>query len=260
MSTDIYWFSGSGNSLYLAKRIYEKLNDARLLPVSKAVNESIEKPDRLGLVFPVYAWGPPRIVAEFIEKIPPGKIDYTFAAATFGSAAGSTMAITRRLLGKKGIELDSAFTVKMVENYPPMGGAPSSKKQKANLEAAEPVIEDIAKAVADGRRETGGRGNIFFNLMGKVLYPLFIRGLSKRKKSKFSIDDSCSSCGICAKICPADNITIGDGGRPIWGTRCEQCFACFHWCPEKAVQYGKKTRDQVRYHHPEVRLEEMLPE
>ncbi len=54
------------------------------------------------------------------------------------------------------------------------------------------------------------------------------------------------------------NIELDDEGRPIWGNRCQQCFACFHWCPEEAVQFGRRTEKQPRYHHPEVSLKDML--
>jgi Pyruvate/2-oxoacid:ferredoxin oxidoreductase delta subunit len=47
-------------------------------------------------------------------------------------------------------------------------------------------------------------------------------------------------------------------GKPIWQHRCEQCFACLQWCPEESIQYGKKTQKKKRYHHPEIKLSDML--
>ena len=73
----------------------------------------------------------------------------------------------------------------------------------------------------------------------------------------FWTDDKCNRCGICAKVCPADNITFTDG-RPVWNKRCEQCFACLQWCPQEAIQSGKKTPKYDRYRHPEVALKDML--
>jgi hypothetical protein len=35
-------------------------------------------------------------------------------------------------------------------------------------------------------------------------------------------------------------------------------MACIQWCPQEAIQYGKKTVKYPRYHHPEVVLEDML--
>ena len=221
MSTDIYWFSGSGNSLYVAKRISDKLKNVRLLPISEFVGKPVEIPERLGLVFPVYAWGPPLIVARFIENLPRGGAEYVFAVATCGSSAGSTMTITEGLLKKRGISLSADFSVKMVENYPPMGGAPSVEKQGTKLREAEDVIEEIALAVARGDTGSHGGRSFFFNLIGRLVYPLFRKGVSRQTRVRFLADGACSSCGICTRVCPVGNITEQENGKPVWGTRCE---------------------------------------
>jgi len=75
--------------------------------------------------------------------------------------------------------------------------------------------------------------------------------------TKFWFDDKCNACEICHKICPVGNIAM-DAGKPIWNHRCTQCFACLQWCPQEAIQYGKKTPRYERYHHPEILLKDML--
>lgn len=257
MSTKVFWFSGTGNSLHAAKRIAEGLGDAELVPVAGSVGCVDALPERLGLVFPVYAWGPPAILADFIDGLPKGSPEYVFAVATCGASAGSTMSITRRMLKKRGIALDAGLTVKMVENYPPMGGAPGPEKAGKRLEEAEEEIDTVVEELKEGFRGTRGGSNPFFRVLGRIVYPLFRRNVP-RMAEKFYGDESCTSCGVCVRVCPVSNIEIGGDGRPVWGDHCQQCYACFHWCPEKAVQYGKKTADQNRYHHPGVSLEEML--
>lgn len=257
MGTEIYWFSGSGNSLHVAKRIKEEIKSAKLIPVAEAIGKVEELPQRLGLVFPVYAWGPPALVAEFIENLPAGSSEYVFAVATCGSSPGSTMSITARKLEKRGIGLDASLTLRMVENYPPMGGAPGNEKQAAVLEAAEKELDSIVEKVAEGWRGSSGRNNLFFSLLGRIVYPLFSRNVSKQA-GRFRADERCTSCGICVQVCPVKNIAMEDDGGPVWSNRCQQCFACFHWCPEEAVQFGRRTEKQPRYHHPGVSLKDML--
>lgn len=255
--TRIFWFSGSGNSLHVAKRIAEGIGDAELIHVSDAMGENVDSPENMGLVFPVYAWGPPAIVADFIEALPEIQPEYTFAVATCGASAGPTMSILGKMLKKRGIQLNADFIVKMVENYPPMGGAPGKEEQDDILEESKSAIQDIVKKIESHSEGSHGKRNIFFSLLGRIVYPLFRKNVSKQAR-KFHADDKCTSCGVCVRVCPADTIQLDSDGRPVWGSRCQQCYACFHWCPEEAVQYGKKTRDQVRYHHPGVTLEEML--
>lgn len=257
MSTKIFWFSGSGNSLHVAKKIAEGLGDCELVPVARSMDGIEILPERMGLVFPVYAWGPPKIVVDFIDSLPSGNPEYAFAVATCGASPGSTMSITRGRLKKRGISLDAGLTVKMVENYPPMGGAPGEEKQRESLDAAEEEIDRIIEKLRNGFRGTSGGKNPFFWLLGRIVYPMFRKHVSD-SAGKFFGDGKCTSCGVCVKVCPVSNIELGEDGRPVWGDRCEQCYACFHWCPEEAVQYGKKTEKQNRYHHPGVTLKQML--
>jgi MinD superfamily P-loop ATPase len=86
-----------------------------------------------------------------------------------------------------------------------------------------------------------------------VMYPRFIAGVHDADR-KFTVDDRCTSCGICAAVCPAGNIELGDG-RPAWFHRCEQCMACIHLCPTGAIQAGPKTGTRARYRNPTVQVE-----
>ena len=83
-----------------------------------------------------------------------------------------------------------------------------------------------------------------------------LRSVHKLDKN-FWVDDKCNRCGICLKVCPANNIEMIDE-KPTWHHRCEQCLACIQWCPQEAIQYGRKTLKYLRYHHPEVTLQDML--
>jgi len=73
----------------------------------------------------------------------------------------------------------------------------------------------------------------------------------------FHVDDSCSSCGICEKVCPVSNIKLVEG-KPQWKHKCVQCLACIHYCPEVSIQYGDKTLKRGRYHHPEITVKDMM--
>lgn len=70
------------------------------------------------------------------------------------------------------------------------------------------------------------------------------------------LDDNCIGCGTCAKVCPVRNIEMVED-RPVWQHRCEMCLACDEWCPRKAIHHWCKRRE-IDYHHPEVKLSDML--
>jgi len=256
MKTPIYWFSATGNSLRVARAIRDGLTDAELIPMARAVAEPVPIAQRLGLVFSVHAWGPPEMVTRFIRKLPPLPDAYVFCVMTYGMTPGSAGGITRHLLRERGIDLSAVYAVRMPTIYPPLGGAPGRKKRERRLADAERAIEttvESLKASPNGRFDKAG---VFWRIVGRMIYPLF-RGSLPKSDRRFLADEKCNHCAICAKVCPVENIEIVDG-LPRWLGHCEQCFACFHWCPQKAIQYGRRTQRQVRYHHPACRAEDLM--
>jgi MinD superfamily P-loop ATPase len=73
---------------------------------------------------------------------------------------------------------------------------------------------------------------------------------------KFALNDSCNGCGICERICPVENIRI-QGGKPVWLHSCEQCAACFSWCPSEAIT-GTNLASRTRYRNSVITLDQML--
>ena len=76
------------------------------------------------------------------------------------------------------------------------------------------------------------------------------------KDQHFNVSDNCTSCGICAKVCPVDNIKI-EGKKPDFLHHCEQCTACIQYCPEKAINFKNKTQSRRRYTHPDINWKEL---
>jgi MinD superfamily P-loop ATPase len=73
----------------------------------------------------------------------------------------------------------------------------------------------------------------------------------------FLADENCNNCGICEKVCPVNNIILVEG-NPQWHHKCQQCLACINFCPENAIQYGKRTIGRGRYHHPDITVKDLL--
>ena len=119
MKTSIYYFSGTGNSLAVARSIANELGETDVIPIPKAMHGD---PDlaapRLGLVFPVYVWGLPRTVADFVKQLKPHNGQYVFAVTTCGGTPGGTLLQLQRLLRKNGSDLDAGFVVREANNTP----------------------------------------------------------------------------------------------------------------------------------------------
>jgi flavodoxin len=88
LSTDIYYFSGTGNSLAVARDIAEKTK-GKLIFIPAVMNEQSIKTeaDSIGIVFPAYMahlYGIPLIVERFIKKLEDIDSKYIFAVCTCG--------------------------------------------------------------------------------------------------------------------------------------------------------------------------------
>jgi len=252
----IFYFSGTGNSLYIAKKISETQGE-RLVSVACEFDREdtvfeyeLRENELLGFIFPVYAWGPPKIVTDFISKLRiSGGKPYVFSVSTCGDDEGHTTRILKKALAGKGLQLDSAFTVIMPNNYI-IGFDVDSKdvaeeklrKAKEKLQTINSVIEKRQKGVFE---LTPGR---FAGLKSAIVNPLFNR--FGRSTKSFYATEECTRCGICEKVCPIHTITVKD--KPVWGKSCTQCLACIHRCPARAIQYGNQTVRKGRYVHPDV--------
>ena len=258
MKTVLYYFTGTGNSLSVAEGLCRRLGDCELVPlasVREAPGIIVPGADRVGIVTPVYFLGLPSLVAVFAGRLDLSRARYVFAMVTMGGSGGSAAlrqldGILRRGPGGRG--LDAGFTVKMPGNYILMYEPPPGKRQEEILRDAERRVEEIADLVNRGHRGRLAWSPIA-SLVHRVMYPRFIAGVHDADR-RFTADDRCSSCGVCAEVCPVGNIRL-EGGRPSWQHRCEQCMACIHLCPTGAIQAGPKTEKRGRYHHPAVEIE-----
>lgn len=259
----IFYFSGTGNSLYVAKSIAQH-NNEELVSISAAVKKgdgfyeySIKDNELLGFVYPVYAWGPPKMVLEFIRKFNLNNYrdNYIFSVATCGSNIGNTMKVIDDCLKKKAMNLHSGFSIKMPNNYIVMGDVDSKEVEKEKLSATAEALKSINNAIE--KKERGvfhvEKGPLPWLLTGLV-NPLFNK--KPVDTTHFYANDNCTGCGVCEKVCNCNTIVVNE--RPQWGKYCSRCQACIHYCPVKAIQYGKGTEKKGRYTNPNINIDEII--
>ncbi len=257
MKTVIYYFSGTGNSLSMARELGAELGGAELVHMAAALRGGVAvDADRIGLVFPVYMWGLPLMAARFAEKLSGLGAKYVFAVATMGGSAGLTLQQLDGILRRGGAHLSCGFNVKMPGNYIPMKGAQPPEEVAAIIEAARSRVKDMARTIQSGAEGLIEQGPWYSRLLSGAVYAMGSKRLNGMDE-KFFADAKCTSCGLCAKLCPVENIVMKDG-RPCWQHRCEQCMACIQWCPVSAIQYGRATESRSRYRHPQVKAEDLL--
>lgn len=290
MSVEIYYFSGTGNSLAVARDIAANLEGRCLSIPSLMEREPIcVEAEVLGFVFPVYHKSIPLILKRFVEKLADLDKKYLFSVSTYGDTPGQATPHLQQLLQSRGGQLAAGFGVHLPYNYLTPSWSlkdffgtftlreVSPEQQQILFEQAQKKIAEITTFV---RARQTGTYEMTHDIVSRLLDSL---NLSERLAKSvwlkiagveevpdlpflesrqlmgraFHADEQCVGCGICARICPLGNISMVDG-RPVWHEHCEQCFACLQWCPQSAVQFGAHTTAKRRYHHPQVKLAEML--
>ncbi len=268
---EIYYFSGTGNSLHVAREIQKRIPDTTLIPLLSLLNEeAIEmKGDTIGIVFPIYLSSTPIPVRELIKKIyfKPGQ--YLFAVTTNCGYPGKVEYYLERMLVKRGKELDFYHTLKMASNTP-KGLQPSfmiaqnwaSTITEKNISALEENLQKeldiIVKAIINKEKSTGKDSpkppNTLARAINKYLQ-LPLQWYIERINAKIGLysDSTCTSCGLCESVCPSKKITMNNG-KPLWqdNVRCYYCYACFNFCPEQAILVKNYTRKDGRYHYPDI--------
>ncbi len=239
----IYYFSGTGNSEWVARQIAAgtgmKLDNIARLIHSTAVSFVSQTDGIVGFVFPIHAWGAPDVVLEFTERLNIQESTYRFAIATCGDEAGCAL----NYFSKK-FPLHSAWSIRMPNNYIPMADIDKPEQIRRKIDEANRLIPEICNCIQARQSVWQVHKGSFANLKSRFINPLF-RNYALSAKS-FYAEDHCTSCGICVQACPMENIELKEG-RPIWADHCVQCMSCIHRCPVQAIQIGMATKTRGRY-------------
>ena len=244
----VFYFSGTGNSKYVAQRLADALGDT-LLSINERVKAGDTSPIETGncliIVTPTYAWRIPRVVREWLLATELVGAERVWFAMTCGTEIGSADRYNRELCKSKGLTAMGTAQIVMPENYIAMFNAPEKEQARRIVAKAEPDIDRAIAAIQANQPFAPTRNNLYDRFMSGPVNPVFYRFFVKA--DAFRATDACIGCGKCVELCPLNNIHL-ENGKPLWGKNCTHCMACICYCPKEAIEYGKKSKGKPRYH------------
>jgi formate hydrogenlyase subunit 6/NADH:ubiquinone oxidoreductase subunit I len=258
MKTEIYFFSGSGNSLAIAKNLSKKLGNSQPISIPQVIDKKNDiTGDIIGIVCPIYFNNMPHIVNDFIKKIKEAR--YIFMVYAGNGVLGSGNKTTKKLFGAQNIKLSALFNITMPDNSTKYGEI-SEEDRKLMFDNADKKIEEIVRIVIEKEEYFDSNNTSHFKsyVHPGLLHKLLYRGMKKMDKD-FRTDENCIGCGTCQKVCPVNNIKMIDN-KPVWNKngRCQVCCACHDWCPKESIQHSSTTAGVKRYHNPTIPVKDII--
>lgn len=256
----IYYFTGTGNSYHIAKKMADELK-FELINIAEVIDDNLEfDGEKLGIVFPVYAMGIPQMVGKFFTNLKIVGNPYIFAIATCGSSGyGIPFSLIESILkdkrakDEKKLELSYSSYLQMPDNYLKLF---NPKKHDIVIEMCEFADSRIEKKIDEIKNGVKNRYIKFLiNPILKIIYMFWLNNLKNADKN-FRVKDNCISCNLCRDICPSVNIEIKNG-KPSWKGHCQDCMGCINICPVKAIEIGTKTEKKGRYINPNITPEQL---
>ncbi len=289
MSSIIYWFSGTGNSYYIAREL-SKITKAQLVKIDiELVSAPIQvEHDVVGLIFPVYHQGLPNIIVQFAQQIQLSTEAYVYSIISYGDKPTLALRYLDTLLEDKGIQLSYSDGILMPYNYikPTKIGKGffnsfamihQSEQEISNMvRQSNDRIKQIGQAIMAFRQQTPLVSDVLIEslvdrlgLRNSLQKYMWLKAMGytgdhvstfkealKRMDTGFQVEEQCISCGRCKQVCPVNNIDFVDN-KPNFLHNCEQCFACVGWCPTRAIM-PSAIKNQQPYSNPNVTLLEVI--
>lgn len=287
MNTEIYYFTGTGNSLSVARDIADRAK-GKLVSISSIIDNQIIKieADVIVIVFPCYLaqlYGIPIIVEKFIKKMVNIESKLIYAVCTYGFFgpvnALPTLKNFSKLIQSMNGKLLGEFSVRLPANNLDYDHIPVPVERDSGIiiKNSHKQIEDICQRIIKRKKTRYKAIKSFINFLLSPMYFIMHKNIERSLKriakvpedsnlsfrelipltdKSINVDDKCNGCGICIKVCPVQNIRIIEN-KPVWQHHCEMCFACDEWCPTRAIHHWGKFEGKD-YHHPNIKIADMV--
>ena len=244
------YLSGTGNTKHITTLLFNELGaKGKIVPIESDEAEQALQSEDIILAYPTQFSNIPYLVRDFINI---HKEDWKgrkiFLITTMGLFAGDGTGCAARLLKKYGATITGGLQIVMPDSIGDCKALKKSKEENKEIIArADERVKEAAKQIREGRYPKEGL-SFAAHLAGLFGQRLWFYSKTTGYKDKLRIDtNKCVGCGMCAKNCPTQNITITEG-KAVASDRCTMCYRCVDHCPKQAMTLlGRKLYEQPTY-------------
>lgn len=256
--TGIFYFTGTGNNMIVAEKLGDILNTQDIYPI-KALNQdknAIGNYERVIICAPSYHSHIPNYVEKVLKSVHFNKSQKVYSIVVCAGNRGHAIEDLRECVESNGCKVAGEYMVVLPGSYILSYGAFPDWVVKLENKISTSKIKRIAEEIASDKSCLIKKTGLLYNSKDEARLQ---KAISEYKiiGAAYSVSNSCVGCGICEKVCPINNIIL-EGGKPTFGTECQQCMACVQWCPNHAIDYENKASSRKRYHHPEITVKEVI--
>ena len=247
----VFYFTGTGNSLYIAKQIEE--TPISIPQVIHQENQEFSA-DSIGVVAPVYGHEVPSMVKDFLKNAVL-HTNYFYMILTYGNRHGGAAELAKKLCDTYGIAVNYINVILMADNWLP----------NFDMNEQKSMDKKVEEHLADIRADIYARKNLIAEVTDadRAVHQQFLDYMKQMPSDTWQhllrITDACVGCGICQKVCPSASIRIVNGKAVHIPGNCQTCFACAHACPQKAIQLTIPEKNpDARYRNAHISLDEII--
>lgn len=262
MKTIIFYFSGTGNTWFIADKLNQRLCqkgiDSQVYSIENQALKDlshlqtvITAADKIIIGYPIYASKAPRIMEEFLYQLPVNKDNKSINVfTTVGLYSGDGPVAYRELFEKKGYNLQIAMEFVMNNNFnvpgfPDVLHVGDKKKIDKRHKKAIRKIEKMTERLLKNDHHLQGN-NCIHRMIGNLQRKHIDKYIKNLNQSLMVSEDRCAHCNKCVKICPVKNISELNG-KISFGENCIACMRCYHQCPTKAINITEKSLDTKKW-------------
>ena len=247
----IFYFTGTGNSLYAAKQI-EK--DPISIPHAIHQKNKNFTSASIGIVSPIYGHELPAMVKDFLKKSV-FSTNYFYMILTYGNRHGGAAELAKSFCDSIGLSVHYINVLLMVDNWLPSFDMDEQKKIdkrvdenlaviKSHIKEHKNMISEVTESDREAHRQ-------FMSQMSLIPPDAWQRLIK--------IGTGCVGCGICERVCPSSSIRIENGKAVHIPGNCQSCLACVHACTQKVIGLSVPEKNpNARYRNKDISLNEIM--